>query len=572
MLKTLMLRKKLEAAKAELQSFIESGASITARRDAFSTREAELEKAVNELTADSTEDERQTVDAAVAQHEEEGETLAQEEKAFEGEKQRLTDVVKDIENELKESEERAKEAIENSKKSEKRKDIKIMPNTRTKFFGMTIEQRDAFFKREDMAEFIGQIRTSLSGEKTRGVGNSKIGIPSIALEVLRDNIEQYSKLMKFVTVKSVNGKARQNIIGTAPEGIWMEAVGAFNELDLALNQVEVDGYKVGGFIPIANSTLEDSSDIALGAEIMLGLANAIGKGIDYAIIFGSGNKMPIGIITRLSQTSKPDNWGDNNRPWVDLHTSNVLKLNINSTTGAAFFAALIEALGVAKPNYSDGKAFWVMNRKTHITIQSKALAFDASAALVAGIKNEMPIIGGEIVELEGIADNQIVGGFGSTYLLVERQGATIEESKEVRFLQDQTVFKGYGRYDGLPVIGEAFVVISFDNADVVTSRTFPKDYANTPLGDLIVTSAASASTSGKTVISVSGAEESGTTLGYKVGGKTVEVNCGDSSTGFTAWNGTDELEISTGKTITVVEIDGNGRIIKSGSCKVTAKA
>lgn len=572
MLKQLVLQKRLDAAKLELKNFLEKGVELRTRREAFTTREAELEKAVNELTDESTSEERTAVEEAVATHEAEGKTLKEDEENFEGEKQRLSDVVSEIENELNEIQERAQKAQNNPENNPViRKENKTM-NTRTKFFGMTIEQRDAFFARDDMKDFISKIRSSLSGNETRGVTNATVGIPNIALEVLRDNIEQYSKLMKYVTVKTVDGKARQNIIGTSPEGIWMEAAGAFNELDLELNQVEVDGYKVGGFIPVANSTLEDSSDIAFGTEIMLGLAQAIGKGVDYAIVFGTGNKMPLGIIARLAQTSQPANWGDKNRPWTDLHTSHVLKLNINGTTGATFFASLIEALGVAQPNYSNGKAFWVMNRKTHIKIQSKALAFDASAALVAGIKNEMPIIGGEIVELDGMTDNQIVGGFGSVYLLAEREGSTVEQSKDVRFLQDQTVFKGFGRYDGLPVIGEAFVVVSFDNENVTTSRTFPKDYANTVLGDLIVTSAASASTSGKTVITVSGTEASGTTLGYKVGGRQANVECGDNSTGFTAWNGSSELAIATGKTITVVEIDDNNRIIKAGSCKVTAKA
>lgn len=572
MLKTLVLKKRLDAAKEELKKLIESGAELRSRREAFALREAELENAVNELNADSTDEERTAVDEAVATHEAEGITLKDDEDKFESEKKRLSDVVDDIEKELRETEERAKQALKNPEQNPAQRKDNVVMNTRTKFFGMTIEQRDAFFAQEEMKGFIGKVRASLLGGETRGVSNATVGIPSVALEVIRNNVADYSKLAKFVTVKTVDGKARQNIIGIPPEGIWMEVAGAFNELDLTLNQVEVDGYKVGGFIPVANSVLEDSSDIALGTEIMIGLLQAIGKGIDYAIVFGTGNKMPLGIIARLAQTSQPENWGDTARPWVDLHTSNIIKLNINSTTGAAFFSQLIEALGVAQPDYSNGQAFWVMNRKTHIKLQSKALAFDASAALVAGIKNEMPIIGGEIVELEGMTDNQIVGGFGSVYLLAEREGSTVEESKEVRFLQDQTVFKGYARYDGMPVIGEAFVVVSFDNNNVTTSRTFPKDYANTPLGDLIVTSAASASNVGKTVITVTGAEASGTTLAYKAGGRQAEVICGAPATGFTAWNGSDELEIATGKTITVVEVDDNSKIIKSGSCKVTAKA
>ena len=67
-------------------------------------------------------------------------------------------------------------------------------------------------------------------------------------------------------MKPVKGKARQNVTGTIPEGVWTEMVGTLNELNFTFSQVEVDGYKVGGFIAIPNSTLEDS-DIALANEI-----------------------------------------------------------------------------------------------------------------------------------------------------------------------------------------------------------------------------------------------------------------------------------------------------------------
>ena len=68
------------------------------------------------------------------------------------------------------------------------------------------------------------------------------------LGVLRDNMTQFSKLVKYVNLKNVKGKARQNIMGAIPEAVWTEAVGTLNELELALNQIEVDGYLIGGWI------------------------------------------------------------------------------------------------------------------------------------------------------------------------------------------------------------------------------------------------------------------------------------------------------------------------------------
>ena len=152
---------------------------------------------------------------------------------------------------------------------------------------MNAQERDAFFSRDDVKGFIGEVRAI----KTRGVTNGSLLIPDIMLETLRDNMEKYSKLLSYVNVKKVGGTARQNIIGAVPEGVWMEATGALNELDMSFNQIEVDGFMVGGIIYVHNVLLEDS-DIALGSEIMSQLGQAIGKGVDRAILFGTGTKMP----------------------------------------------------------------------------------------------------------------------------------------------------------------------------------------------------------------------------------------------------------------------------------------
>ena len=79
---------------------------------------------------------------------------------------------------------------------------------------------------------------------------------------------------------------------------------------------------------------------------------------------------------------------------------------------------------------------------------------DAAAALAAGINNTFPIVGGDIVELEFMADNDIAGGFGDMMRMVEREGATIASSDIPLFLRNMTVFRSIGRYDGKPARGE----------------------------------------------------------------------------------------------------------------------
>ncbi len=563
-LRQLVITKKLQALRNQLDDLRAKDTDFEKRKAEFKTREAELEAAVNEITDETPEEDKAAVDESVEAFEKDQEALNTEIASNETEKKKIEEEIQQLQGEIEELNKRANNPpAADQVRTEQRGDTRM--KTRVRFFDSQ-EKRDAFFTRDDVKQFITEIRSI----KTRGITNGGLTVPEVMLEILRNNLESYSKLAKYINMKPVGGTARQNILGVAPEGVWIEAEGELNELDMSLNQIEVDGYMVGGIIWVHDNLLNDS-DIALGSEILDQLGKAIGKGADRAIIYGTGVKMPLGIVTRLAQTSAPSNWGTSAPEWTDLHTTNIKKLNINGTTGAAFYASLIEALGVANPNYSDGKVFWVMNRKTHINLMTKALAFDAAAALVAGVNNQMPIIGGDIVELEIVGDNEIVGGFGSLYLLAERAGATIKSSEHARFSQNQTGFKGYARYDGMPVFGEAFVVVSFDNTDAETTSTFPTDYTNTELGALGVVSAAGTA-AGDTKITVTGKESSGTTLGYKVAGKVATVNTGDSKSNYTAWDGTADITAATGKIITVVEFNADGRAIKVGSCSVTAKA
>lgn len=574
-LKQLMLRSKFTTAKTAADEHRKARTALEERAAAIKTREQAAEKAIEELGETATAEERSTVEAEVTAIEAEQTALEADTAAHDAKQVDLDKAAADIQQEIDELDERSKNPTEHSTNrttpppSENRGRKEADMETRVKFFGST-EKRDAFFARSEIKNFIEEVRSlARGGQQTRGVSGAGLTIPVEFMDVLRNSMDKYSKLIQYVNKKRLAGEGRATIMGVVPEAVWMEVTGALNELDLSINQVTLDGYMLGGFIPVSTVYIEDS-DINLGMEIMEQLGQAIGKGLDRGIVYGSGVKCMTGIATRLAQTSAPSTWGTNAPTWTDLHSSNIKTLNIASSTGATFYASLIAALGVAKPDYSDGVAAWVMNRKTHIDLMAKALAFDAAAALVAGVKNQMPIIGGDIIELEMVGDYEIIGGFLSVYLLGERATGKLESDSSVRFLQNQIVFKGHGRYDGMPVIGEAFVMVSYDNSSAATSSTFPTDYANTALGVLGVTAAAGTA-SGDTVLTVTGTESSGTTLKFKIGD--LQPKSGETPVGYTALtSGTTQITIAAGKTITVVELDGAGRVIKTGKVIGVPKA
>lgn len=455
-LKKLMLRKSIETKKAELAKLREAEAE-------FEKREKELEASIEEVNTkeerDAVNEEIEKFDAEKTEHDQRVAALDKE--------------IRDLEENLDELEKKdeTEPAPEADPVPEERKDKRNM-ETR-KFFGMNMQERDAFFAREDVKEFLAQVRTSM--KEKRAVSNTGLLIPEVMLPLLRQVVEENSKLIGKVNKQTVKGTGRQTIMGTIPEGVWTEMCAKLNELDLTFNGAEVDGYKVGGFIAICNATLEDS-DIALATEIINALGASIGYALDKAIVYGTGTKMPLGIVTRLAQTAQPDDYPATARPWVDYHASHITKTN---TTGINLFKAIIGAKKLSNNRYSKDKLVWLMNENTHDDLTAESIGVNINAAIVAGMQDTMPVVGGEIVELPFIPDGDIVFGHPDLYLLAERAGTQIAQSEHARFIEDQTVFRGTARYDGQPVIAEGFGILNIKNQNPTTSVDFAPDTANT---------------------------------------------------------------------------------------------
>lgn len=465
MLKALKIHAKLKELRGQLSEFERLNAD-------FAKRAEDAEKALSE--AESPE-EIELVENTIDELEKE-KSESDIDAKIEGVKHEIEEAEKEL------------EELENKPETppqESEREVKKEMNIRTKEI-LSENQRSAMINDSAVQEFVPKLREMITSQ-TRGVTNSDLTIPTVMLSILREITPKYSKLMDKVNRISVRGESRRVIAGTIPEAVWTEMGSAINELALDFSEIVADGYKVSGFFAVDNYIIEDN-DVELLSLLLDYLAQAIGKAIDKAIIYGKGVGMPLGIVTRLAQESKPSDWSSKTN-WTDLHTSNIKTLNLSATTGAAFFRGLMEALGVPDPKYNGVNAsmFWCMNRKTHMDIVAKSIEFNSAAALVASAQNTMPIIGGEIVELEFMADNDICGGFGSVYDLIDRAGGTtIRRSEEARFLQDQTVIKGTARYDGKPVYAEGFVLLNYANTTPTTSVTFAADSVN---GDKVALSA-----------------------------------------------------------------------------------
>lgn len=435
-LRALMINKQIREKRKTLDDLKKAA-------EALEVRKADLEKAIEEA---NTEEERAAVETEVDAFEkdekENGEQIAE-----------LEDDIRALETELKEVE--TDETPEETPE-EKREENKTM-NTR-KFFGMTMQERDQFIAREDVQKFLSEVRTAM--KEKRALTNAGLLIPEVVIGLLRENIIEYSKLYKHVFVRRVPGTGRMVIQGAIPEAVWTEACANLNELDLGFSQVEVDGFKVGGYFRVCNATLEDS-DVDLAADLLDVLGQAIGLALDKAILYGTGIKMPQGVYTALAAVSGTPN--------IVSHAASV--------TDTALIKALVLDFAKAKSTYSRGEKVWVMNEATYSTLIANALAVNAAGAIVSGVNGQMPVIGGVIEVLNFIPDNIIIGGYFDLYLLAERAGTTLNTSEHAFWIEDQTGFKGTARYDGKVLDASAFVVIGINGA-TPAPVAFAQDTAN----------------------------------------------------------------------------------------------
>lgn len=401
MLKQLMINKKIEQARTILNDCLEQEQNLL-------TRKEDLEVAINDA---ATEEEITVVEENIK-------TLEVEETEVNEKKSKLEGEIKTLEVELEE----LKSKQPTNKEIEKGDDN--MEN-RTK----EVE----YLQREEVREFYSKVRDAVVNK--RSLTGTDLLIPNTVLNRIQPLIGDYSNLYNEVDRVSLNGTARAIVDGAKPEAIWMEMCDPVTELAAAFTAIELDGYKVGGFIPVCNAILEDSM-IDLANYLENALAEAIGKALDKAILVGTGSvgKQPIGIVPSIAAGNKK-----NGQTLGEILTNLAL---IDTGEGAV------------------GEIIAVMKRATYYgKILPQTVATTSDGRQVVQSVNNPNLAGLRVVFSNYAPDNKIVLGDFKQYLLGERKGVQIASSTDVRFIEDQTVFKGTARYDGKPVNVNAFALI-----------------------------------------------------------------------------------------------------------------
>lgn len=423
-LKQVMKAKQLNQRKSALEELMK-------RETELEKRSADLEAAIDEA---QTDEEIATVEESIGQ-------LETEKSQFEEEKSKLEGVIAELESELEEMNSKAPTNTQPTEVSERQKQTSQGGELRMK--ENKFETRGQMIDRlnqPEVREFYATVANAVNDK--RALAGTDVVIPEAVINMIQQRLGDYSTLYNEVTVEQLNGTARIIMDGAIPEAIWTEMVDPVQELATGFSQTELDGWKVGGFIPVSNAILEDAM-INLANFIETRLAMAIGKALDKAILVGTGatGKQPQGIITALAS--------------VPTH-------NVNSDGSLGDIVSKMALIDDGEDGVPVGEVIAVMKRSTYysqIAPQTFLPTSDGRLVIQTAQTPRLPDGTRVVFSQYAPADKIIMGDF-KKYLLGERRGVQLSVSTDVRFIEDQTVFKGTARYDGKPIYNDYFVVIT----------------------------------------------------------------------------------------------------------------
>ena len=157
MLRQLVIGKKLEETNEQLRALTEAWTALTERRAELQKREAELEEAIKEVNAETPDEDKKIVEDKTAEWEKDDAALTGEETENQQARAAIEEKIADLTAELDELNARSAAKIA-TPEPEKRKEGTVVTMETRKFFGMNLQERDAFMARQDVKDFLERVR------------------------------------------------------------------------------------------------------------------------------------------------------------------------------------------------------------------------------------------------------------------------------------------------------------------------------------------------------------------------------------------------------------------------------
>ncbi|MNO28130.1 Phage capsid family protein [compost metagenome] len=415
-LKQLLVQRKITDKKALLES-------LRAKDEEFQTREVALETAIGEAEAD---EDKAAVEEEVNKFTGEKEQHDNQKTALEGEIAQLEGELEQLNSKAPTNQTRGKQTKQNERGADMNR-LQVRE----------LLKSGEYYQRSEVVEFYEQFKN------LRAVTGGELTIPEIVVNRIMDIMGDFTTLYPLVDKIQVKGTTRILIDSDTAAATWIEQSGALPTGDVGtITNVDFDGFKVGKVTFVDNYLLQDSI-INLDAYVTKKIARAIAKALDLAIIKGTGaaNKQPTGIIPSVPAGNQKSVVADEN-----------------------LIKSLVKNIGLIDTGEdSVGEIVAVMKRSTYYNrLVEYSIQVDSSGNVVGKLPNlkNPDLVGLRVVFNNNMDEDKVLFGEFSQYTLVERENITIDSSTHVKFSEDQTAFRGKGRFDGKPVKASAFALIT----------------------------------------------------------------------------------------------------------------
>lgn len=416
-LKQLMLRKKIEQRQTALSELLAQEEALKLRSE---QAEAALEEAEGDEQLAAVEEEANAIEAEQTQ-------LNEKKTALEGEIAELEGELEQLNSKAPTNQTRGKQNNQNERGVEGMNRLQVRE----------LLKNGEYYKRSEVVEFYEQFKN------LRAVTGGELTIPEIVVNRIMDIMGDFTTLYPLVDKIQVKGTTRILIDSDTAAATWIEQSAALPTGDVGtITNVDFDGYKVGKVTFVDNYLLQDSI-INLDAYVTKKIARAIAKALDLAIVKGTGatNKQPAGVIPAVPAGNQVSIEAD----------ANLLK-------------NLVKQIGLIDTGEdSVGEIVAVMKRQTYYNrLVEYSIQVDSNGNVVGKLPNlkNPDLVGLRVVFNNNLDADTVLFGDFSQYTLVERESITIDSSTHVKFTEDQTAFRGKGRFDGKPVKPAAFALVT----------------------------------------------------------------------------------------------------------------
>lgn len=371
-----------------------------------------------------------------------------------------------------------------------------------------------------------------------------------ATEIMKD-VTRGSSILRLSKVSPMESDTKKIPVMTEGAGAYWVGEGERIKTSKAgWIYPELKAKKLAVIIPVTKEKLNDTT-IDVFSELKESIAEAFYKAIDAAAIFGINSPFERNIMKCVEKAGNKIEIGTNGEGKLDLDVADAMATVEDAGYDVNGFAAKIGIKNsLRKLRDGNGNQLFVdgVNGKELYSQPiefSRNGAWDKTKAELVGADWDKSLVGiRDSLEYEILKEATLEG-------TVDKDGKPISLAE-----QDLIGIKATMRLAYLPIKDEAFCA-------VVPAGS---------LGELTVTSA-EGTTTGKTAITVEPAKAEGNSYKYKVAANPTMPKYGDVCTsGYTNWNGTDEISGTAGQKIVVVEVDSDNKAKRAGTTTLTVKA